>query len=80
MLHPATRWGLANDALERDLTELAARKQSWATLPVGQKRALLAAVKRETAKVAARWVAAAVRHKGIAEDSPLAGEEWSSGP
>lgn len=70
----------ANDALARDLAELAAQKQRWATLPVGEKRALLAAVKRETAKVADRWVAAAARNKGIPEGSPLVGEEWASGP
>ncbi len=70
----------ANDALERQLAALAAQKQRWATLPVAQKRALLEAVKRDTAKVADRWVAAAARAKGIPESSPLVGEEWASGP
>ncbi|MDB4966307.1 MAG: Aldehyde dehydrogenase [Myxococcales bacterium] len=70
----------ANDALARDLEVLAAHKQTWATLPVAQKIELLAAVKRETAKVAERWVAAAVANKGIPAESALAGEEWSSGP
>ena len=67
-------------ALERELEELAAHKQTWATLPVGRKVELLIAVKGATARVAERWVAAAVRAKGIPDDSPLAGEEWSSGP
>ena len=70
----------AHDALTRDLEALAAQKQAWATLPIARKVALLADVKRETAKVADRWVAAAVDAKGIPADSPLAGEEWSSGP
>ena len=70
----------ANDALERDLEELAAHKQTWATLPIAKKIELLTAVKRETAKVAERWVAAAASHKGIPETSPLVGEEWASGP
>src|SRR6266508_6146768 len=70
----------AKEALTADLEALAAHKQAWATLPIAHKIALLAAVKRETGKVAERWVAAAVRAKGIADDSPLAGEEWSSGP
>ncbi|MGZ3426871.1 MAG: aldehyde dehydrogenase family protein, partial [Polyangia bacterium] len=70
----------ANDALERELEELAAHKQTWATLPVARKIELLTAVKRETAKVADRWVAAAAEHKGIPATSPLVGEEWASGP
>ena len=70
----------ANDALEQDLKALSSQKQAWAVLPIARKIALLEQVKRDTAKVAARWVAAAVRAKGIPEDSPLAGEEWSSGP
>jgi aldehyde dehydrogenase (NAD(P)+) len=59
---------------------LAEHKQAWAKLPVAQKIELLSAVKRETAKVAEAWVAAAVAAKGIPADSALAGEEWSSGP
>jgi aldehyde dehydrogenase (NAD(P)+) len=70
----------ANDTLDRDLKVLAAHKQTWAMLPIGEKIALLTAVKRETAKVAERWVGAAAVHKGIPESSPLVGEEWASGP
>ncbi|HEX9100673.1 MAG TPA: aldehyde dehydrogenase, partial [Polyangia bacterium] len=69
-----------HEALARDLAELDGRKQIWATLPVAKKRELLEEVKRQTAKVAERWVADAARHKGIAEGSPLVGEEWASGP
>ena len=70
----------AHDALENDLQALASQKHAWAVLPLARKIALFEQVKRDTAKVAARWVAAALRAKGIPEDSPLAGEEWSSGP
>jgi aldehyde dehydrogenase (NAD(P)+) len=67
-------------ALERDLKTLAENKRTWAELTVGRKIELLEAVKRETARAAAGWVEAAVRAKGIPDGSPLAGEEWSSGP
>ncbi len=70
----------ATNALERSLTDLAAQKQAWVRLAVPRKIELLEQVKRATAAVAGRWVQAAVRAKGIPDDSPLAGEEWSSGP
>ncbi len=70
----------ANTALESDLAALEAKKQTWVTLPVVKKIELLEEVKRRSAMVAERWVDAAVRAKGIPEDSALAGEEWSSGP
>ena len=73
--HPSER-----AALERDLQVLDAHKQAWAVLPPGKKSELFAEVKRATARVAERWVQAAVRAKGIPDGSPLAGEEWASGP
>src|SRR5260221_7804313 len=73
--HPSER-----AALERDLQVLDAHKQSWAVLPPGKKSELFAKVKRATARVAERWVQAAVRAKGIPDGSPLAGEGWASGP
>ena len=69
-----------NAALERDLQVLDAHKQAWVGLSLAAKIGLLEQVKRETVKVAERWVQAAVRAKGIPDGSPLAGEEWSSGP
>ena len=73
--HPSER-----AALERDLQVLETHKQAWAVLPPGKKSKLFAEVKRATARVAERWVQAAVRAKGIPDGSPLAGEEWASGP
>jgi hypothetical protein len=73
--HPSER-----AALERDLQVLDAHKRAWATLPPIKKRELFAEVKRATARVAEPWVQAAVRAKGIPGGSPLAGEEWASGP
>src|SRR5687768_1918029 len=70
----------AHEALARDLATLAAQKRAWATMPVAKKIDLLGQVKSATLGAAERWVKAAVRAKGIPEGSPLAGEEWSSGP
>jgi aldehyde dehydrogenase (NAD(P)+) len=76
----ATSQQPAQEALTRELATLASQKQAWATLPVSKKIELLRQVKRATLDVADRWVAAAVRAKGIPDGSPLVGEEWSSGP
>ncbi len=82
ILFPQTAAAHATDhpELEHDLEALAAHKQVWATLPLIHKIELLEALKRGTAQVADQWVQAAVRAKGIPEGSPLAGEEWASGP
>ena len=62
-------------ALDAALARLDAKKQSWATLPVAQKAALVDAIAEKTARVAERWAVAATAAKGIPADSPLAGEE-----
>ncbi len=59
---------------------LRAHKDEWARLPVPKKIAFLIRMRRAARDVAAEWVAAATRAKGIPESSPLAGEEWTSGP
>jgi len=66
--------------LEADLAVLASRKREWARLAVAEKLRLLRATREGVARVAERWVAAAVREKGIPDGSPIAGEEWMSGP
>jgi aldehyde dehydrogenase (NAD(P)+) len=68
------------DRLDADLATLASRKEEWARLPLPDRIELLRATRKGLARVAERWVAAAVRAKGIPEGSPLAGEEWMSGP
>ena len=66
--------------LDADLEVLASRKQEWARLALPEKLRLLRATQEGVARVSERWVAAAVREKGIPDGSPLAGEEWMSGP
>jgi aldehyde dehydrogenase (NAD(P)+) len=68
------------DKVDADLATLQARATEWARLPVDRKVELLAGVRRRTAAQAQRWVELATQAKGLAADSPLAGEEWTSGP
>lgn len=66
--------------LDAALARLQQKKQPWAELPVAGKVGLLKDLVRSTARVAERWVVAAAAAKGLPPDSPLAGEEWTSGP
>ena len=68
------------DALDADLAVLEAHKTEWARLPVPVRRDLLRGLRERTLERAGRWVTAASRAKGLAVDTPLRGEEWSSGP
>ncbi len=52
----------------------------WARLPVPEKIALARRLLEGAIRVAGRSVAAACAAKGIPPGSPLAGEEWLSGP
>jgi aldehyde dehydrogenase (NAD(P)+) len=62
------------------LAELAAARGEWAALPVAARIDHLRRLARNTAAQADRWVRAACAAKGLDMRSPLAGEEWTSGP
>lgn len=66
--------------MDRAIARLQAQKQTWANLPVSKKIDYLRQMRPNIEKVADRWVAAAVQAKGIPAGSPIAGEEWTSGP
>ncbi|MEU6577281.1 aldehyde dehydrogenase family protein [Streptomyces sp. NPDC046805] len=66
--------------LDRDLAVLRAHARSWVTTPLSAKRELLERLREAVAEVAAEWVAASCRGKGIDCGRPAAGEEWLSGP
>jgi aldehyde dehydrogenase (NAD(P)+) len=68
------------ETMDRAIARLNEQKQVWAGLAIDKKIAYLKRMRANTEKAADRWVAAAVRAKGIPADSPLAGEEWISGP
>ncbi len=67
-------------AYDADLEALAAARHDWARTPVAERIALLQAVKDALMPVAEGWATTAARKKRLAPDSPLAGEEWISGP
>ncbi len=69
--------GLSDSQTVEKLVE---HKDEWAMLPIARKIQYLEELRARTDRAAQRWVDAAVKAKGIPSDSPLAGEEWISGP
>lgn len=66
--------------IDARLTALAARQAQWLGTTVGERIAILAEIKESLLPVSEAWAETAARKKGIAPGSPLAGEEWLSGP
>jgi aldehyde dehydrogenase (NAD(P)+) len=66
--------------VDESLVELGAHREEWARLPISAKIEHLRSLARKTAANADRWVRVACRAKGLDPASPLAGEEWTSGP
>ena len=66
--------------LDQALLSLENAKQAWAQTSPKQRIAVLEAIKDELLKVSEAWVNAAARSKQLPLDSPLLGEEWTSGP
>lgn len=69
-----------HSALDRDLGALAAAKDAWARTTNAERIAVLAEIKDRLLEVAEGWAETAARQKLIPPGSPLAGEEWISGP
>jgi aldehyde dehydrogenase (NAD(P)+) len=65
---------------DQALADLAAARRRWAELSIPDKAGYLRRLRPLVRDVAAEWVDAAVRAKAIPAGSPLAGEEWISGP
>jgi hypothetical protein len=74
-IEPSTR-----DAMDAAVETLQANKDAWVALPVRERIALIERLIKDFAAVAPRWVSAGQQAKGMAADSPLAGEEWALGP
>jgi acyl-CoA reductase-like NAD-dependent aldehyde dehydrogenase len=66
--------------LDRLLERLARRRRDWVNVTTPDRIAYLRACTDGLIEVAADWVAEAVGRRGIDAASPLAGEEWISGP
>jgi aldehyde dehydrogenase (NAD(P)+) len=76
----AARAPTENAALDAELARLQAHKQTWARLELNHKIRFLQQLVKDTSLCAEAWVNAACVAKGIPVGSPLAGEEWTSGP
>jgi len=76
--------GLVEPTNDNDLgvavATVAGTAEVWGRLPVAEKVALLEDIQARVGAVADEWVATALSIKGIDPTSPLAGEEWISGP
>ncbi len=66
--------------IDNDLETLSKSKKEWATLPIAEKIDHLHELVELTVANAEDWATAGVAAKGIDPQSPLAGEEWISGP
>ncbi len=66
--------------VDRALSQLSIKKDEWARLAVDHKLRYLDSMRRATAAHADEWVAVSLEHKRLPAGSPLAGEEWISGP
>ncbi|WP_203337717.1 aldehyde dehydrogenase family protein [Nocardioides limicola] len=69
-----------NSDVDQAVADLQKGEAVWASLTLGDRRALLGELVAATEAQAKRWVDIALEIKGLAPDSPLAGEEWISGP
>jgi aldehyde dehydrogenase (NAD(P)+) len=67
-------------ALDAKLQKLRDHAREFARLGIDRKIGLLRDIQRRTNDVAEVWVRAACRAKGLAMESPVAGEEWLAGP
>ena len=67
------------NSIEQDLIELREGAKRWVALRTSGKADLLEQVRDTVYTQAARWAHAGAQAKGVA-DTPLAGEEWISGP
>lgn len=66
--------------IDRAVEDLVRGEAAWAACDRAQRRELLERMRTLAAAQAEAWVSAAAAYKGLAEDSPLVGEEWITGP
>lgn len=67
-------------ALDAAVAELKGTKDSWARTSIAERIAILMEIKDRLLEVSQGWAETAARKKLIPAGSPLAGEEWISGP
>lgn len=70
----------AASRLDAAVAALRQSKDAWAATGIDERMRILAEIKTGVMQVARNWALVAGRKKQIPEGSPLAGEEWISGP
>lgn len=69
-----------HEEIDAAVQAVQAQKDAWVALSIEQRLTLLDRLIKDFAAVADRIVSASCEAKGIADASPLVGEEWSMGP
>lgn len=77
---PAPHTRTDTEHIDRAMASLQGNKTTWARLPIRRKIAYLDSIRQNTVRIAREWTEEAVKAKGLRMESPLAGEEWTSGP
>ncbi|GHO90721.1 hypothetical protein KSF_007690 [Reticulibacter mediterranei] len=67
------------EAIDNAVQALQANKQNWVTRSIQNRISIIDTIINNFVAIAPQWVASAYQAKGIAEDSPLVGEEWMIG-
>ena len=70
----------STESLDLAVEELAAHKDEWARLSVGDRLRLLERIHDDCASVVERWVAVALAAKGITAGTAAEADEWLGGP
>ena len=66
--------------LDNAVDLLKSNKDNWSNLTIPEKIPLFQSITTNTVEVAQDWAEAANQAKSISNESPIAGEEWTSGP
>jgi hypothetical protein len=67
------------EEMDTAIETLQAHKDEWVAFSIRERIELIDRLMRDYAVIVRRWVDASIQAKGIAEDSPCAGEEWAAG-
>jgi acyl-CoA reductase-like NAD-dependent aldehyde dehydrogenase len=67
------------ESIDAAVQALQEHKDAWVALSNRERIAILDKLINDFAAIAPRWVTVSLQAKGIADDSPLVGEEWAAG-
>src|SRR5690348_10317677 len=67
------------ETIDNAVLALQANKQNWVTRSIQNRITIIDTIINNFVAIAPQWIASACQAKGIAEASPLVGEEWMIG-